>query len=383
MTLEVSPQQRESLENMLAALPSEPTDEKVKGGSKLASLFYHPNTACRVMALVLSGGIDAANGRAENAAKKLDRAIQVFTLVSDDAEGRERLEGLKASLDVDVSGFLGNIRSDVAPYLQKRIDGVVSDSVFEKPAEPAMPRAIEEGESMPEEKRRAPKTRPKRERPPREERAPEPVVEAAAPEAEAEAAPAEPEVAEEAVEAAVEEAPAAKEAASRDEDDAGPTEAEAAAVAAAALAAMETPYEEIVEDDAPPRFDPNDVPTGDGRRRRRRRAPEGLERPGPEAAEAAEAPAQAPKPAASVEEEAGALEPIVVARGGNSDALAEIGLDVLRMALKRAREAGLSGRLRVAVTVETQDGEAREGDDDSRRRRRRRRGRGRGGRRDD
>ncbi len=395
MSLEVSETQSETLQSMLAALPSDSVDEPIQGTGKLASLFYHPNSGCRVMALVLSAGFDAVGGRKDNAVKKVDRAIQVFTLVSDDADGRAHLEGLKPQIEDDLSGFLSAVRENVVPYLETRMADV---QVVVKPKPQAMPRAIEDGEDMPTERRSGDHDESRMRRAPTHpmmETIPAATQEAAeaaddagladAVDADADAADAdaaEPAVDEPAAEAAEEEASsddaeAAEAEADSDSDEVGPSEAEAAAAAAAALAAMEAPYEEVVTDDSPPRFDPDrDLEPDDGRRRRRRsRSPEGLERPRPD-----QLPQQTSEQASAKAEggeESGAARNVKVSRDGDAPALAEAGLEALKLALRRARELGLDGRLSVEVTIDTATDRGDSGSGTRRRRRRRRGGRGR------
>ncbi len=381
MSLEVSDAQKATLTDMLAALPSEAVDEPVQGAGKLAGLFYHPNSGCRVMALVLSAGFDAVGGRSDNAVKKVDRAIQVFTLVSDDAEGRGQLEGLKGQLSDDIPGFLEATRNTVVPYLQQKMTDV---QIVAKPKPTAKPRAIEDGEEIPDERRTETAAKPKRERELRRAKTEpmmEPVAEPAAEEPAAE--PASDDSAEPAAAAAPAEAeaPAADAA---DDDGVGPSEAEAAAAAAAALAAMEAPYEEVVTDDSPPRFDPDrDLKPDDGRRRRRRsRSPEGLERLRPDQrppvkeSEAADAPA-ADGSGDDQAQAAPAREPVKVTRSSHSDEIAESGLEALKLALRRARELGFEGQLAVEVTIGAGEGDGQPGSGARRRRRRRRGGRGR------
>ncbi|MFT7625375.1 MAG: hypothetical protein ACI9WU_004566 [Myxococcota bacterium] len=383
MNLEVSDDQRSTLDGMLSSLPRGVVDTKLPSASKLAGLFYHPNPGCRVMALVVSAGFDAVGGRDAQAEKKLDRAIQVFTLVSDDATGRDHINSLKERLGGNVEDFLAGIHDKVAPYAQTRMK--VSVPTVAAQSQGAMPRSIEDGEALPTERRtgnvkadappRPARTRPTP--PPRREPEPEPAAPAA------------------------EEAPAPKAAAPAPakKKDVGPSEEEAAAAAAAALAAIEAPYEEVVEDDAPPRFDPDrdlDPDEGKQRRRRRGRSLEGLERPRPDEVarqEQARAPAPAPTQAPRAERSAPARDdeaapaqakaeapaPISVERGGDAASIAESGLEALKLALRRARESGLGGNLAVTVTITTGSESRPSGDggtteDGQRRRRRRRRG---------
>ena len=425
MTLGVAPQQRAILDRSLAALPNAPTDETIRGGGELAALFYHPNTSCRVMALVLSAGFDAVGGRSEQAEKKLDRAIRVFTLVSDDATGRTHLERQLGLLTGDLTEFLTTLHNDIVPYLERGIQE--AQKVVERP-KASMPRPIEDGDEMPAERRTGKPPRPRRPAKPAEEEAADQgaVAKPAAEETVAEETVAEEatEAASEAVEAsdeaaaAAEEpaavtteeaaAPAAESDADGDDDSAGngPTEAEAAAAAAAALAAMEADYEDVVEDDAPPRFDPDrDLePEDGGRRRRRRNRLEGLERPradqvkrAPEEKEKAKEPEKEkkkkkePEPEQEGDQKArteardGSEErdseddqdAIRVSRGAGEGELAESGLEALKLALRRAREAELDGNLRVEVTITRAAGDSSGG------RRRRRRGRRRGRRTED
>ncbi len=358
LSLEVSTDQKAVLDRVVAALPAEPSEAPLRGASGLPALFYHPNCAARVLALTLSASFDALNDKGDNAVRKLDRAIQVFTLVDDDETGRAHLEKLKSEVE-NVAGFLGDTHGNVIPYLRKRMVEVEVPAPVAKPS--TMPRAIGDDEEMPVERRRGGNRRPapRREKPAikEAESAPEPALE------EAQDAP-------EAAPAAADEVEPA---------DVGPTEAEAAAAAAAALAAMEAPYEEVVQDSAPRRFDPDrDLePTDSGRRRRRRsRRPEGLERtrtsdedgdPG----DTPSSPVADAKPSQVDSADTEAQESPVhrASRSGPADEVAEVALEVLRQALRTARKAGLDGRVRVEVSITA----AGEGHNDGERRRRRRR----------
>lgn len=364
MNLEVSAEQRDVLDRTLEALPKESGSEPVKGSAKLASLFYHPNASCRVMALVVSAGFDAVNDRIAHAGKKLDRAHQVFTLVGDDARGREMIEDLKGKLDSDVPLFLNTVHTDVAPYLVKGMSAISAPPEAPKKAI-SMPRAVEAGEELPQETR---STKSNREPRPRRDPEPQRRVEREAPTAGT-------------VVEAVTAEPAAEEAAAN----VGPSEEEVAAAAQAALEAIEAPYDEVIEDDAPPRFDPDrdlepDQNGGRGRRRRSK-SPEGFERPRPDQVKneptrepAAEATGNDGGEQASEGDEAAGSASVSVSRGGDVAELAEVALEALKLALRRAREAGLEGSLRVEVQIGAGDAAS-----DEARRKRRRRGRGRRG----
>lgn len=381
LSLEVSTDQKAVLDRVVAALPTEPSDAPKNGASGLPALFYHPNCAARVLALTLSAGFDAINGKADNAVRKIDRAIQVFTLVDDDERGRAHLQTLKEQVNDDLASFLSGTHDRLIPYLRKRMADVAIPPKAPEPV--AMPRAIGEGEEMPTERRSG--AAAKRERRPRARRREEDAVQAESAQPEVAEAPAEPspeaaapEPAAEEVEAptTVEELPAVGNDDGDTAESVGPSEAEAAAAAAAALAAMEAPYEDVVEDDAKPRFDPDrDLEPSDGRRRRRRsRSPEGLERPRPALETDRPEPqaAESDAPAEPAGDEAAREEGAVhrASRSGSADEVAEVALEVLRQALRRAREAGLEGRVRVEVSISAGGVEPK---DDRRRRRRRRR----------
>ena len=392
LSLEVSTQQKQVLDQVIAELPLQPAEEPIRGGNELPGLYYHPNSACRVMALTLSAGLDAAGGRSDQALRKLDRAIQVFTLI-DDTSGLKHLESLKGQLNDDVIGFLGSTREKVVPYLLRQMEQVAKGPQV---AEKAKPRLVQVGTELPEERRtvrassRGRQGRPDRppRRPPREEaeeaRTPaEESVGAEAPLEAAEAEPVAPEVATAAAEAPAEteitESAAPRATIETDESDVGPTEAEAAAAAAAALAAIEAPYEDVVEDSAPRRFDPDrDLDPEDDRRRRRRRPrnkPEGLERP---AAPTEDAPKAEVQPPVEVEPKDAEAEPEPIEyrsqRSGLADELAELALGVLREALRAARQGGdLAGQVSVEVVIGSASGAETPGTAGGRRRRRRRR----------
>jgi hypothetical protein len=353
MTLDISPTQRDVLDRMLAALPTEVVAEPLSVGGELTGMFYHPNAACRVEALVLSAGLDVASGRTQNATKKIQRALQVFTLVTDDSFGRGLLQDLEASLEEDAAGALQRIRETVVPFLEARLRG----------EDPPAPTSNEAEAEPPDE--------------------PEAVVEEVAAETEEILDAPDDESNEDAVEAEAEasdDAPATP--VEVDEaSEAGPSEAEAAAAAAAALAAIEAPYEEVVEDDAPPRFDPDrDLKPEDTNRRRRRRSRglQGLERPRPDevsALDVPEPPVVASESSAETggEQEEGDSFEIRVARSGSLNEISEVGLEVLKQCLRRIREAECEGRLRLELVVT----KATDSDSGGRRNRRRRRGRSR------
>ncbi len=392
MSLEVSAPQKVVLERDLGALPRETATGPIEGGTELPSLFYHPNSAARVLALVISAAYDAVNGRQPNAERKVDRAIEVFTLVADDSAGRVLLARLKELLTNDIGGFLGLIHADVAPYLGGRMESSMRGPA-PKAVPTSQPHALEVGEQARE--RLSVARPPPLPRPPRQEEAPAPhfVPEPAAEEAHAPVErPVEPVTFDEAGDGRYRH---------------GPSDDEAAAAAAAALAAMEAPYEDVVVD-SQRRFDPDrDLEPEDargGRRDRDRggrrggRSLEGLERPKPDQIRP---PAQTqgqgqderrPRvdegeaaPSGEARDAAPSSQPrsdVRASRSCEEAELAEAILDVARQALRMAREQGLGGRLRVELSVVRGEGggpsrdrgEGRgEGHGDGRGRRRRRR----------
>jgi len=350
MSLEVSADQRAILDRTQAALPRDIGTEPLRGGSQLPSLFYHPNSSARVAALVLSAGFDVVNQRGPSAEKKVERAIQVLELVNgDDTTGRNYLEGLKNAAE-NAPDFLNLALDEVVPYLRGQMDDVPAPAKPKSAAVP-MPRALESGESLPEERLSGSKPPPTPRRAPKKAAPPEPKAEPA--EAPAAEAPAE--------------APAGG-------SGVGPSEEEAAAAAAAALAAMEAPYEEVVEDDEAPRFDPDKhLKPEDGRRRRQRRSrtPQGLERPRPDqlpdprgddeksddGSESESQPtsdkAASDKPASDkAASEKAAAEPLAaVSRGCDRSSIADAALAALRTLLQRASDIEADGPLRIEMTI--------------------------------
>jgi hypothetical protein len=362
ITLEVTDRQRTVIERNIAALPRELGVEPERTGSDLPALFYHPNAAARVLALVVSAGFDVARERSENAEKKVNRAIEVLTLVTDDETGRGHLQGLAERIGSDTTEFLPLVHDTLVPYLQGKMGA--SDAPVKKstPKPTAMPRALEDGESLPTERRSGRKPEPAIAKP-KIKTAPEPV-----------------DVPEEKVEVeapVLDEAPSKPvEAASEKATEAGPSASEAAAAAAAALAAIEAPYEDMVRDDSAPRFDPDrDLKPDDGRRRRRRsKAPEGFERMKPDQRPDLEMMNQdgsddtkATETTASSEIE----ELCRVSRHGNASDVVGLALDVLKQLLRRAGDLEADGRVKLEMTLTTADGDIPQ---HRRRRRRRRRG---------
>ena len=449
VSLDVGPEQRATLDRILAALPRAPGETPIPAPAELPALFYHPNTSARMLALTLSAGYDAASGRSDAADKKIERAQQVYTLVSEDGAGRRHLDELRRLATTDATGFLGYLHDSAVSFLRRSMDS--TGHQFAAPPAPAQPRVIEEGEGLPEEKRaRSGDTRPARtpharrdeprdeprgdrdhgdeprgegdesqgdhpqgdrpqgdrprgrdgdrdrgdrprgrdgdrDRPPPREPRRRDRDEAPR---EPSDAPPDPGVFDPDAEPP-EAAPArrSRRRPTRDDDsDAAESignigDDEAAAAAAAALAAIEAPYEDVVEDDAKPRFDPDRdlVPDdgrrgrGDGGRRRRARGPEGLERPRPDTVKEAredgeeselgdgdDRPRRDPRPDRPPrddrpredrppgERREGAIS---VSRVCSAPELAELALDAVRQALRIARERGVSGRVRLEFTV--------------------------------
>ena len=355
MSLEVSDAQRALLEENLAALPREAEAEAEARAGGLTRLFYHPNAACRTLALTLSAAFDQAAGRMEPATAKLQRAIRVFRLVAaDHADITEQLEEMQqASARGDTAAVLEQMHGRLAPALWKVVDEVAQPP--KKPAPVKQPGPVDPAELAVIVAKVRPATA--------EEDAGEGAEEAVEEAADA--------VAEVEIEAA-EEPPAPE-----------ISPEEAAAAAAAALAAIEAPYEEVVEDAPPPRFDPDAVRTArpsSRRRGRQPRGPIGLERPAPPPEEpavdatAAEAEADeaAPKPeeraerAAGRTEDAEAAQPIAkVVRRGDADLVAAVVLEAAGELIRSLRDANLEGRIAVEITVDRARG--------GRRRRKRRR----------
>jgi hypothetical protein len=153
VSLAVSDSQKSVLDTCLNVLPEASNDGPAEGGSSLPGLFYHPNGACRVMALVLSSAFDAVNEKRENAARKLARAQEVFQLVSVDETGQALLEDLHKSLTEhdSLDEFLGLVHGNVATYLNKKMRTRTATPTSATTPHP-QPRAIEEGEDLPVER---------------------------------------------------------------------------------------------------------------------------------------------------------------------------------------------------------------------------------------
>ena len=369
ITLEVTDRQRTVLERNIAALPRELGVEPERTGSDLPALFYHPNASARVLALVVSAGFDVARERSENAEKKLNRAIEVLTLVTDDETGRGHLQGLAERISGATDEFFPVLHDTLVPYLQGQMGASAAPVQKAAPKPTVMPRAVEEGESLPTERRAGRKAAPTQKKskpanvsaPAEEEQQDTTVVEAKPNETDA---------------AAVENTEAAISAESGSTSASGPSAAEAAAAAAAALAAIEAPYEDVVEDDTAPRFDPDrDLKPDDGRRRRRRsKAPEGLERMKPDQRPDLEMMTQgsAEDAATQADDSAQSIEELCrVSRHGNATDVVELALDVLKQLLRKTNDLAADGRVKLEMTLTTADGDAPQ---HRRRRRRRRRG---------
>lgn len=375
MSLEVSAPQKAVLDRDLGTLPREAAAGPVEGGTELPSLFYHPNSAARVLALVVSAGYDALNGRQPNAERKIDRATEVFTLVADDSAGRGHLGKLKELLKADVGGFLSALHGETAPYLHNRME-VGARAAAPKNTPQAQPHALEAGEQAHERlsvaARPAPAPRP-----------PRPVEEVVvAPHVDEQAHAHQHEHMHEHVEEHHHHEPVDPYEAGAGRHRHGPSDDEAAAAAAAALAAMEAPYEDVVVE-AQRRFDPDrdlepDESRGGNRRdrggRRGGRSLEGLERPKPDQVrplpqEAGRPPQGERRPREEGEgappgeareprepREPGPRPEVRAARSCEDMELAEAILDVARQALRMAREQGLGGRLRVELLVGRSEG---------------------------
>ena len=370
ITLEVNDRQRAVLERNIEALPRDTGVEPERTGSDLPALFYHPNTAARVLALVVSAGYDVARGRTENAEKKVNRAIEVFTLVTDDETGRGHLTGLAERLGNESTEFLPLIHETLVPFLQERIGQVEPAAAPVKKATAAMPRAVEDGEALPEEKRRNPK---KPAATPKAKKASPPEPEAAA-----------TQVADEAPVGVVAESDVVVSHSADTAPDSsikgnGPSAAEAAAAAAAALAAIEAPYEDVVQDDSAPRFDPDrDLEPSDGRRRRRRsKSPVGLERMKPdqrpdlEMTTGEDSNGPAPSDVSNTESATLAVEELCRAsRHGTASDVVDLALEVLSQLLRKTGNLEVEGRVKLEMVLTTADGN---GPPQRRRRRRRRR----------
>jgi hypothetical protein len=435
MNMEISAPQREVLERVLTELPREPASEPVNLGGELAQLFYHPNGTCRIMALVLSAGVDAVNGREETAQKKIERALEVINLVVDDEIGRRHVETLRNALSEGVAdpNFLNELHDNVGPYFGQQLressgeqattaasqdipkdkehpmktlqdssdydDEAISagaeDSLLLNKAASLVEQTVDwqDNESLDE-----PEMAPAEisDEPQGTEDTDEP-----------EMAPAEisdePQDTEDTDEAAAYDAAEAidddtlddeelgdehvvepesdgegTDDASLDNSKMGISDDEANDAAMAARAVMDAPYEEVVEAHSR-RFDPErdlDPDEPQNQRRRRSKSPMGLERPRPDQVAREEMRASAAQqPIAQDNAAVDSGEPFIfVTRGCEVDELAEALLEAAKRVIRQAKQMDVNQRIRIDISVK-KDTE----DQAIRRRRRHRGGRRRGG----
>ncbi len=152
-SLGLSVEQRKIVDDSIEELSSDPASEALGNGSKLAGLFYHPNGPCRTLAMAMSAGFDALHGREDNARAKLQRALDLVSLIAPEGKAYDLVSELVEVYgdSGDVESFVGLLREKAIPYLLDKLEKIESSETPSSSVK-VMPHAIEDGEALPAER---------------------------------------------------------------------------------------------------------------------------------------------------------------------------------------------------------------------------------------